>query len=46
MVLATTLMGMEPFIVTKDVCGLDNEASKEVLRWGLELIIKGLEQKE
>ena len=41
-VIAATLMGIEPLIVTKDVCQLDNEASKEILRWGLELMLKGL----
>lgn len=42
--LLTVLMGLEPIIVTKDVCGLDNTQSKDLLRWGLELILKGVSQ--
>ena len=40
--LFTVLMGIEPLIVTKDVCGLDNEQSKKLLRWGMELLLKGI----
>ncbi|UII20496.1 TetR/AcrR family transcriptional regulator [Fulvivirga ligni] len=40
--LLTILMGMEPIIVTKDVCGLDNEQSKDLLKWGMEKILKGM----
>jgi len=40
--LFTVLMGMEPLIVTRDVCGLDPAASKKLLRWGMELLLKGL----
>lgn len=40
--LLTHLMGIEPLIVSKDVCGLSNEQSKEVLTWGMTLILKGL----
>jgi AcrR family transcriptional regulator len=36
---ATVLMGIEPFVVTKDVCLLNNEQSKEVLNWGLDKIL-------
>ena len=39
--LLTVLMGIEPMIVTKDVAGLSNKKSKELLRWGVELILKG-----
>ncbi len=39
--LLTILMGIEPLIVAKDVAGLNNEASKEVLTWGAQLILKG-----
>lgn len=39
--LATVLMGVEALIVTKDVCQLDNKKSKQVLQWGLEMLIKG-----
>ena len=42
--LLTILMGMEPLIVTKDVCGLDNEKSLQLMRWGTELILKGFRQ--
>lgn len=40
--LFTVLMGIEPLIVTKDVCGLNNEQSKELLKWGMELLLKGI----
>lgn len=39
--LMTVLMGIEPLIVTKDVCGLDNQESHRLLRWGLELLFDG-----
>lgn len=47
-VLLTILMGIEPLIVTKDVCGLNNKESTELLKWGMELILKGIsiDQKE
>lgn len=38
---ASVFMGIEALIVTKDVCGLDNESSISTLRWGLEMMIKG-----
>jgi len=38
---ACTLMGFEPLIVTKDVCGLDSKSSKEYLSWSLEMLLKG-----
>lgn len=40
--LLTLFMGMEPYIVTKDVCGLDNKESSELLKWGINLIFEGL----
>ncbi|MBU2928933.1 TetR/AcrR family transcriptional regulator [Winogradskyella psychrotolerans] len=40
--LFTVLMGVEPLIVTKDVCGLNNEESKKLLKWGMELLLKGI----
>lgn len=40
--LLTHLMGIEPLIVCKDVCGLTNDQSKELLKWGMTLILKGL----
>lgn len=39
--LLTVLMGIEPLIVTKDVCGLNNSESTELMKWGLELLLKG-----
>ncbi len=38
---ATLFMGMEAIVVTKDVCRLDNQASLDVLKWGLEMVLKG-----
>lgn len=35
----TALMGIEPVISTKDVCALNDEAAKEALKWGLEIIL-------
>lgn len=40
-VIATLLMGIEAVMVTKDVCGLDNKKSREVLNWALDRILKG-----
>jgi len=40
--IASVLMGIEPIVVTKDVCRLNNNESLELLKWGLELILKGL----
>ena len=37
----TILMGIEPLIVSKDVSGLNNREFKELLRWGMELILRG-----
>ncbi len=39
--LLTVLMGIEPLIVAKDVCGLDNQESLRLLSWGLELLFDG-----
>ena len=39
--LLTILMGMEPLIVTKDVCGLNSDESLRLMRWGMELILNG-----
>ena len=41
--LFTILMGIEPLIVTKDVCNLNNKESIELMKWGIDLIFKGLE---
>jgi len=40
--IATVLMGIEPLIVTKDVCQLDDKQSSDVLRWGLQMLIRGI----
>ena len=40
--LATVLMGIEAFVVTKDVCGLDNTQSKELLKWGMEKLLHSI----
>ncbi len=40
--MATLMMGIEAFIVTRDVCRLDEGSSEEVLQWGLKTLIKGL----
>ena len=39
--LLTILMGIEPLIVTKDVVGLNNKQSMEIMKWGVQLILKG-----
>ena len=39
--LLTLLMGIEPLIVTKDVSGLNNNQSMEIMKWGVQLILKG-----
>ncbi len=39
--LLTILMGIEPLIVTKDVCGLNNSESVELMKWGMELLLEG-----
>ncbi|MFV8226306.1 TetR/AcrR family transcriptional regulator [Christiangramia aquimixticola] len=44
--IATVLMGIEPLISSKDVCGLNNEKSGELLKWGLDHILKSVFNKE
>jgi AcrR family transcriptional regulator len=39
--LLTILMGIEPVIVAKDVCGLNSSQTKELLQWGMQLILNG-----
>lgn len=41
--LCTMMMGAEAMVVCKDVCDLNNEQSKQLLRRGVELILKGME---
>ncbi|MEX0813949.1 MAG: TetR/AcrR family transcriptional regulator [Chitinophagales bacterium] len=38
----TVLSGIEPLIANKDVNQLDGKASKELLNWALEMILKGM----
>ncbi|MCW8980821.1 MAG: TetR/AcrR family transcriptional regulator [Altibacter sp.] len=40
--LLTIFMGIEPLIVAKDVCGLNNTESMEIMEWGMKLLFKGL----
>ncbi|WP_034257661.1 TetR/AcrR family transcriptional regulator [Altibacter lentus] len=40
--LFTIFMGIEPLIVAKDVCGLNNTESMEIMEWGMKLLFKGL----
>ena len=40
--IATILMGMEAFIVAKDVCRLGNQEAKDVLKWGLEKLLQAV----
>ena len=40
--LFTLMMGLEPVVIAKDVLGLKNEDAKALLKWGLELLIKGV----
>ncbi|MDU8886816.1 TetR/AcrR family transcriptional regulator [Yeosuana sp. MJ-SS3] len=44
--LLTILMGIEPLIVTKDVSGLTNNQSMEIMNWGVQLILKGYFESE
>ncbi len=44
--IATLMMGIEAFIVTRDVCQLDEDTSEEILQWGLKTLIRGLQCKE
>lgn len=41
--LLTILMGIEPLIVSKDVSGLDNSEFLELMKWGMNLLLKGLD---
>ncbi len=40
--IATLLMGIDALLVCKDVCGLDNAESNELLEWALDLILDGI----
>jgi len=39
---SSVLMGMEPLVVAKDVCGLSDAEAKKTLRWGLQMMLKGV----
>lgn len=41
--IVTLLCGIEPLIVNKDVNGLNNKQSNELLKWALHMILKGME---
>ncbi len=38
--ISVLLMGIESIIVSKDVCGLNDDESKQTLKWALEMILK------
>ena len=40
--IATILMGIDALLVSKDVCGLNNKDSSDLLHWGLDMILKGM----
>ena len=40
--MASVIMGIEPLIVTKDVCALNNEQSLNLLKWGFEMMLRGV----
>jgi AcrR family transcriptional regulator len=41
--IATILMGIDALIVAKDVCGLSNNEANSTLKWGIEMILKGIQ---
>lgn len=44
--ISAILMGIDSLIASKDVCGLNNEESKRVLKWALEMILKVIHLKD
>ena len=40
--IASILMGIDSLIVAKDVCGLTNKEADDTLKWGVEMILKGI----
>jgi AcrR family transcriptional regulator len=40
--LAPILMGIDSLLVAKDVCGLTNNEANDTLKWGIEMILKGI----
>ena len=44
--IASILMGIDSLIVAKDVCGLTNKEANETLKWGIEMILKGIQSND
>ena len=42
--IATLLMGIDALLVCKDVCGLNNAETDELLEWALDLILDGIQR--
>ena len=40
--IASILAGIDSLIVAKDVCGLTNKEANDTLKWGIEMILKGI----
>ena len=40
--ISALLTGIDPLLVCKDVCDLDNDAAEDTLKWALEMILKGI----
>jgi len=40
--ISSVLMGIDSFIICKDVCNLNDEETEDTLKWALEMILKGL----
>jgi AcrR family transcriptional regulator len=43
--ISTILMGIDSLITAKDVCGLSNKEANSTLKWGIEMILKGIQCK-
>jgi AcrR family transcriptional regulator len=39
---ASLLMGIDPLIVCRDICGLNNQEMEETLQWALDMILRGI----
>jgi len=44
--ISSLLIGIDAITVCKDVCGLNNTQTDEVLEWGLKTILKGIDMDE
>ena len=40
--ISTLLMGIDALLVCKDVCGLTNKQADSTLKWGIDMILKGM----